>query len=74
MRHVSACCLNSHSLLPVCDFIRITNTFSALRPAAAESTNERVKWWSIFQTAVMLSAGLWQIWHVKRFLKNKKVV
>jgi len=39
----------------------------------SESTNSRVQWWSIFQTVVMLVAGLWQIWHLKSFLKNKKV-
>lgn len=40
----------------------------------SESTNDRVKWWSIFQTVVMVTAGVWQIWHIKRFLKNKKIV
>jgi p24 family protein alpha len=40
----------------------------------SESTNDRVKWWSILQTVVMVVAGLWQIFHIKRFLKNKKIV
>lgn len=39
----------------------------------SESTNSRVKWWSIFQTVVLLGAGLWQVFHVKRFLSSKKV-
>ena len=39
----------------------------------SESTAARVKWWSIFQTAVMLTAGGWQIWHLRSFLKSKKV-
>ncbi len=41
--------------------------------ATSESTAGRVKWWSIFQTAVMLGAGLWQIYHLRTFLKSKKI-
>ena len=41
--------------------------------ATSESTAARVKWWSLFQTAVMLAAGLWQIYHLRTFLKSKKI-
>lgn len=40
--------------------------------ATSESTNDRVKWWSIMQTVIVLGAGLWNIWHIKRHLKEKK--
>ena len=39
----------------------------------SESTASRVRWWSIFQTFVMLAAGGWQIWHLRSFLKSKKI-
>lgn len=41
--------------------------------ATSESTAARVKWWSLFQTAAMLAAGLWQIYHLRTFLKSKKI-
>lgn len=33
----------------------------------AESTNARVKWWSIFQLGVLLGEGVFQVWWLKRF-------
>ena len=35
----------------------------------AESTNARVKWWSIFQLGVLLGEGIFQVWWLKRFFE-----
>lgn len=35
----------------------------------AESTNARVKWWSIFQLLVLLGEGIFQVWWLKRFFE-----
>lgn len=35
----------------------------------AESTNARVKWWSIFQIGILLSQGIFQVWWLKRFFE-----
>ncbi|CZT22861.1 probable EMP24 protein precursor [Ramularia collo-cygni] len=40
----------------------------------AESTNARVKWWSIFQIGVLLGEGVFQVWWLKRFFEVKHVV
>ena len=34
---------------------------------AAESTNARVKWWSIFQTGVLVGVCVFQVAYLKRF-------
>ena len=31
----------------------------------AESTNSRVKWWSILQAIVLFSVVAWQVWYLK---------
>ncbi|RKF64710.1 Endosomal protein P24B [Golovinomyces cichoracearum] len=38
----------------------------------AESTNSRVKWWSIFQMAVLIGEGIFQVWWLKRFFEVGK--
>lgn len=38
----------------------------------AESTNGRVKWWSIFQMAVLVGEGIFQVWWLKRFFEVGK--
>ncbi|CZT43026.1 probable EMP24 protein precursor [Rhynchosporium secalis] len=38
----------------------------------AESTNGRVKWWSIFQMAVLVAEGIFQVWWLKRFFEVGK--
>jgi hypothetical protein len=38
----------------------------------AESTNARVKWWSIFQMAVLIGEGIFQVWWLKRFFEVNK--
>jgi len=40
----------------------------------AESTNSRVKWWSMFQMGVLIGQGVFQIWWLKRFFEVKRVV
>ncbi|KAI9670685.1 MAG: p24 complex component [Alyxoria varia] len=35
----------------------------------AESTNARVKWWSIFQLGVLISEAGFQVWWLKRFFE-----
>lgn len=38
----------------------------------AESTNGRVKWWSIFQMGVLVGEGIFQVWWLKRFFEVGK--
>jgi hypothetical protein len=38
----------------------------------AESTNERVKWWSMFQLFVLVGNGVFQVWWLKRFFEVGK--
>jgi len=40
----------------------------------SEETNTRVVWWSIIQTLILVGAGMWQISHLKKFFKTKKLV
>lgn len=40
----------------------------------AESTNSRVKWWSVFQIIVVAANSLFQIYYLKRFFEVKSVV
>nr|QBH73339.1 glycoprotein 25l [Carausius morosus] len=40
----------------------------------SESTNQRVLWWSIGQTAILLVMGAWQMRHLKSFFEAKKLV
>ncbi|KAJ5047448.1 uncharacterized protein L3040_003275 [Drepanopeziza brunnea f. sp. 'multigermtubi'] len=40
----------------------------------AESTNARVKWWSLFQMGVLVGEGIFQVWWLKRFFEVKRVV
>lgn len=35
----------------------------------AESTNGRVKWWSLFQLIVVIGEGIFQVWWLKRFFE-----
>ena len=38
----------------------------------AESTNARVKWWSIFQLGVLIGEGIFQVWWLKRFFEVRR--
>ncbi|XP_005094506.1 transmembrane emp24 domain-containing protein eca isoform X1 [Aplysia californica] len=40
----------------------------------SESTNQRVLWWSIIQTLILLVTGFWQMQHLKSFFEAKKLV
>lgn len=40
----------------------------------AESTNARVKWWSIGQLVLLVSVCLWQVYYLKRFFEVKRAV
>ncbi|XP_023236748.1 transmembrane emp24 domain-containing protein eca-like [Centruroides sculpturatus] len=40
----------------------------------SESTNQRVLWWSIIQTAMLVLMGFWQMKHLKSFFQAKKLV
>jgi len=40
----------------------------------SESTNQRVLWWSIAQTVILLVTGFWQMRHLKGFFEAKKLV
>jgi hypothetical protein len=35
----------------------------------AESTNGRVKWWSLFQLIILVGEGIFQVWWIKRFFE-----
>ncbi|KNZ58086.1 hypothetical protein VP01_19g4 [Puccinia sorghi] len=39
----------------------------------AESTNDRVKWWSLVQTTMVLGVTAWQVFYLKRFFEVKRV-
>jgi uncharacterized membrane protein len=40
----------------------------------SESTNQRVLWWAIAQTVILIVTGLWQMKHLKSFFEAKKLV
>uniref|UniRef100_A0A8C4G7Z4 GOLD domain-containing protein n=1 Tax=Denticeps clupeoides TaxID=299321 RepID=A0A8C4G7Z4_9TELE len=40
----------------------------------SESTNQRVLWWSIAQTLILIVTGIWQMRHLKSFFEAKKLV
>ncbi|CAO3625020.1 unnamed protein product [Mucor hiemalis] len=40
----------------------------------AESTNARVKWWSIGQLGLLITVCLWQVYYLKRFFEVKRAV
>uniref|UniRef100_V9KCZ6 Transmembrane emp24 domain-containing protein 9-like protein n=2 Tax=Callorhinchus milii TaxID=7868 RepID=V9KCZ6_CALMI len=40
----------------------------------SESTNQRVLWWSIVQTLILILTGIWQMRHLKSFFEAKKLV
>ncbi|EPQ59380.1 supernatant protein factor SPF C-terminal domain-containing protein [Gloeophyllum trabeum ATCC 11539] len=40
----------------------------------AESTNSRVKWWSILQAILVFSVVAWQVYYLKSFFEVKRVI
>lgn len=39
-----------------------------------ESTNSRVKWFSLLSILTLVSSGLWQIFYLRQFFKSKKLM
>jgi hypothetical protein len=60
------------------DDVRAEQSYLVMRERThrntAESTNDRVKWWSVFQIAVVAINSLFQIYYLKRFFEVKSVV
>ena len=42
--------------------------------STSESTNQRVLWWSLAQTCILVVMGAWQMRHLKSFFEAKKLV
>ena len=40
----------------------------------AESTNDRVKWWSVIQAVVVIGVVGWQVWFIQSFFETKRVI
>ncbi|KIM29619.1 hypothetical protein M408DRAFT_328836 [Serendipita vermifera MAFF 305830] len=40
----------------------------------AESTNERIMWWSVFQTLLLIVVCAWQVYYLKSFFEVKRVI
>ena len=44
----------------------------------AESTNDRVKWWSVAQVIILFLVVAWQVWYLKvrsyRYARNNQVL
>ncbi|KAF8665683.1 hypothetical protein AX16_000136 [Volvariella volvacea WC 439] len=40
----------------------------------AESTNSRVKWWSIVQAIVLFAVVAWQVYYLKSFFEVKRII
>ncbi|KAL0580934.1 p24 complex component [Marasmius crinis-equi] len=40
----------------------------------AESTNSRVKWWSVLQSVVLFAVVAWQVYYLKSFFEVKRVI
>ncbi|RKO83290.1 supernatant protein factor, C-terminal domain-containing protein [Blyttiomyces helicus] len=46
----------------------------AMHRKTAESTNSRVAWWSLFETAVLIAVCIFQVSYLKRFFEVKRLV
>ncbi|TIA88390.1 hypothetical protein E3P99_02622 [Wallemia hederae] len=40
----------------------------------AESTNSRVKWWSMAQAGLLIATCAWQVYYLKAFFEVKRVI
>ncbi|ETO15189.1 hypothetical protein RFI_22174 [Reticulomyxa filosa] len=62
---------NEQAYQKVCDiYIKREEEFRD----TSESTNSKIVWWSLINTAILVGCGLFQIWHLKRFFSAKKLV
>ncbi|KAI3646383.1 hypothetical protein MP228_009311 [Amoeboaphelidium protococcarum] len=46
----------------------------ALMRDTNESTNNRVKWFSVVNTLILVSSGIWQLWYLRNFFQTKKLM
>ena len=57
-------------LLELLDQVKDEQQYNVVRERVhrntAESTNTRVKWWSVFQLGVLIGNGIFQVWWLKR--------
>jgi len=76
--HLSAIEVSARKLIDRVRDIRSEQDYQRKREVTfrntSESTNSRVTWWSVIQTLILVSTGLWQITHLKNFFKAKKLV
>uniref|UniRef100_A0A8C3A2D1 Transmembrane p24 trafficking protein 9 n=1 Tax=Cyclopterus lumpus TaxID=8103 RepID=A0A8C3A2D1_CYCLU len=63
-------CLCHVTCLPVC----LSQYREERFRQTSESTNQRVLWWSIVQTLILVAIGIWQMRHLKSFFEAKKLV
>ncbi|KAL7006646.1 p24 complex component [Cystobasidiomycetes sp. EMM_F5] len=47
-------------------------TRERLHRDTAESTNDKVKWWSIIQAVLLVSVCAWQIYYLRQFFEVKR--
>ena len=45
-----------------------------LPTAATESTNDRVKWFSVMEAVTLVAMNVWQIYYLRRFFEVKRLV
>jgi hypothetical protein len=43
-------------------------------PWFAESTNERVAFYSIASLLIVVALGVWQLWYLRSFFQRKKIL
>lgn len=52
----------------VCKYNKMSNVLKT------ESTNERVKWFSLLSLFTLVTLGTWQILYLRRFFKRKRLI
>lgn len=48
--------------------------FTLISCTPKESTNARVKWFSLLSLSTLVGSGLWQVWYLRRFFHQKKLL
>lgn len=73
--YTRACCkreaLHSHAVELLCCLLQYRE--DRFR-TTSESTNQRVLWWAIAQTLLLVVVGFWQMRHLRSFFEAKKLV
>lgn len=67
--HNSTCAYNSF-LMPQQGNSALLDSF----PWFAESTNERVAFYSIASLLIVVALGVWQLWYLRSFFQRKKIL